>query len=47
MGNRTSSCQTVAYAGNHGLHVWQLVADILYHDGLDGKSAISIEAREA
>ena len=37
MGDRAGSCETIAYASYHGLHVWQLSTDLLHHDGLDGK----------
>jgi hypothetical protein len=43
VGNRAGSRQTATHASNYGLHVRQLIADILYHDGLDGKLTISIE----
>ena len=35
LGNSAGSSETAANASYHGIYVWQLIANILYHDGLD------------
>lgn len=43
MGDRSGPCKATAHAGDHGLHVGKLAADILHNDGFHAVG-ISLEA---